>query len=545
LATPETSQGPLTGPKKALQVVLAGALGLTAGTVLWEIAFLPESSFHAARFAGWIGFMLLGGSITFAWTRGVARSPQRAAKFGAVTGIIMAAIINAALWMFEGPADELLGEQIDLTLLGMLQWGFYGFFGGLAIEKCWGRRSAVRIAFGLGVACLAAAFFHASYTDSLHSSFPEQFQPPIFNAPPRQRPFSDPGFWMYELMYQLVPAAGWALAFFLLRKSSDVFQRQPTHGDSSTEIEDVSSRKETTKIPAFKDRFETSFVATIGVTAGLIFSGAIFTSGMFSWNFVQWMTYLFAIGFALLLNFRYLDPFLEELGGSDEHTLDSGSRFRKVSLLSISAAVPITIFMQLNDKVMMENPVEMVLWAVAAFGGGAITFAWACGSYRSPRRTAEFGALTGAILPSLAILGIYSYAIMLGRRTVDQAVALIGGAALEWGLYGLVGGLLIERGRGTWLPKRVASGIVIAGLIIIVGLTAASIGAPGTYASIIDVSNRGATEVCAQSLQSKPVACNLLPQLARVFFIALGWAWGLMLFPKSEDVLRTRSNSPS
>jgi hypothetical protein len=130
---------------------------------------------------------------------------------------------------------------------------------------------------------------------------------------------------------------------------------------------------------------------------------------------------------------------------------------------------------------------------------------------------------------------------MLGRRTVDQAVEVVGGAAFEWGLYGLVGGLLIERGRRTWLPIRVASGIVIAGLIIVGGLTVAFIGAPGTYASIIDVSNRGAASVCSQSLQPKPVACIILPQLIRVLFIALGWAWGLMLFPKADGVLTARS----
>jgi hypothetical protein len=188
----------------------------------------------------------------------------------------MDGVVNAALWMLQGSARQPLSQQIDAMILDMLQWGFYGFFGGLAIEKCWGRRSAVRIAFGLGVACVVAAIFHAVYAESLHLSWLEQFRPEIFNDPSRPRLFSSPGFWMDELMQQFLPAAGWALAIFLLPKSNEVLQRQDerqaTRGYISTEIKDRSSRKQTTKIPPLKDQWETSFVATIEVTAGLIFS---------------------------------------------------------------------------------------------------------------------------------------------------------------------------------------------------------------------------------------------------------------------------------
>lgn len=217
---------------------------------------------------------------------------------------------------------------------------------------------------------------------------------------------------------------------------------------------------------------------------------------MFSWNFFQWLKYLFAIGVALLLNFRYLDPFLEQLGRSDEHTLDSESHFRKVSLLSLSAAIPITIFMQLNDKVMMEDPTKIILWGVAAFSGGAITFAWTRSLCRSPGRAAEFGAVTGVIVPSFMVLALHSLGRMRGLSiSIDRTVVTMIGAVLEWGLYGLLGGLLIERGRTTWLPIRVASGIVIAGLIIVGGMMVASLGVAGMIASFIDVFGSGIESV--------------------------------------------------
>jgi hypothetical protein len=123
----------------------------------------------------------------------------------------------------------------------------------------------------------------------------------------------------------------------------------------------------------------------------------------------------------------------------------------------------------------------------------------------------------------------YYYAIMLGRRTFDGAVLVVGGAALEWGLYGLLGGLAIERKRETRLPLRVAFGVVAAGLIVIGTLVVAADGILGLAASIIDIFNP----------ESWP-AWTALNVLIRVFFIAAGWAWGLMLFPKSDDVLKPR-----
>ena len=75
----------------------------------------------------------------------------------------------------------------------------------------------------------------------------------------------------------------------------------------------------------------------------------------------------------------------------------------------------------------------------------------------------------------------------------------------------------------------IAFGVVAAGLIVIGTLVVASFGTLGLAASIIDIFNP----------ESWP-AWTALKMLIRVFFIAAGWAWGLMLFPKSDDVLKPR-----
>ena len=100
MATPETSNRSPIDLKNQLQVALAGAIGLTAGAILWEAIFLHEIGSLIERFAHWIRVILLGGSITLAWAHGMSRSPQRAARFGALTGAIVGGAVDLVFWIF-------------------------------------------------------------------------------------------------------------------------------------------------------------------------------------------------------------------------------------------------------------------------------------------------------------------------------------------------------------------------------------------------------------------------------------------------------------
>ena len=65
-----------------------------------EAIFLHEIGSLIERFAHWIRVILLGGSITLAWARGMSRSPQRAARFGALTGAIVGGAVDLVFWIF-------------------------------------------------------------------------------------------------------------------------------------------------------------------------------------------------------------------------------------------------------------------------------------------------------------------------------------------------------------------------------------------------------------------------------------------------------------
>ena len=58
-------------------------------------------------------------------------------------------------------------RQLDSTILYMFSWGFCGFLGGLAIERSWGSRSAIRVALGVGIAGVVATFYQAIFDDNL------------------------------------------------------------------------------------------------------------------------------------------------------------------------------------------------------------------------------------------------------------------------------------------------------------------------------------------------------------------------------------------
>ena len=131
--------------------------------------------------------------------------------------------------------------------------------------------------------------------------------------------------------------------------------------------------------------------------------------------------------------------------------------------------------------------------------------------------------VTGALLFSVTfMLYMGTWAIMLGRG-LDEVIPRAMGFALEWGLYGLFGGLAIERRWGSRLAAR--TGLDPAAISV-----ALTVWATGMLA--------GALLAFLTGTIADPGASLVL--LIRVFFVAAGWALGLMLFPRSEDVLQIR-----
>ena len=74
---------------------------------------------------------------------------------------------------------------------------------------------------------------------------------------------------------------------------------------------------------------------------------------------------------------------------------------------------------------------------------------------------------------------------------------------------------------------------MVAGLIVIGTFVVASVG----------ILRLGASNIDLPDVEKPSTWAVLVGPLFRVFFVALGWAWGLMLFPKSEDVLNVRART--
>ena len=191
-------------------------------------------------------------------------------------------------------------------------------------------------------------------------------------------------------------------------------------------------------------------------------------------------------------------------------------------ILAIAVVALVTRFVgQAFEDDLMKGVVLLLMYAITA---GSITVAWARGVYRSPERAAEFGALTGASVFSVSFALIFvTWAIIIGAR-VDQVIVRIIAFSLEWGLYGLLGGLAIERRWGDRLAMRMGLSVESTSVALGVGAIGVLLGALLGFL----------TGNAENPLYWKET-------LTRVFFIAVGWAWGLMLFPKSEDFLKLQN----
>lgn len=503
--------------KYQLQLAIIGAIGVAAGDILWETIFLREGAPLVWRFVNWLPVAVLAASTTLAWARGVCRFPAQAAKFGALTGAIVYGCVDLAFWFFEGTDRQPFSQRIETTILFTLRWWLYGFIGGLAIEKRWASHAAIGVGLGVGIAGVIATVYQIIVEGSID-----------------QRNFFDLALWKYELSRQFLRAAGWALAIAVVPKSNDVLQRSHERpGYVGNEIDAALSREDTdkpgnTSRGRFKLQREVALTVTLGMTIATIIREAILEflkTETFDWSLGKWTGIVIFTGFTAWISRKYFDPFIERLGGIDHKIVDR-PRLR-LSLHVIFAIAVIAFAMRLFDQAFERSPLQLgLLGLLYAFTAGSITLAWARGLRRTGGRAAEYGMFTGALLFSVIfVLYMGTWAMMLGRG-LDEVIPRAVVFALEWGLYGLFGGLAIERRWGSRLAAR-------TGLDPVAISVALTVGATGVLA--------GALLAFLTGTIADPGVGLVL--LIRVFFVAAGWALGLMLFPRSEDVLQIRRDS--
>jgi hypothetical protein len=135
-----------------------------------------------------IGQLLAGGIIaarvTAAWLKGANRKPSRAARKGAISGILVGGIFGVLAFLLIyfggeipgvnatpppgfGETQQLLYRIILALILGLIipvLWGGFGFMGGLAIDKRWGSTPTRGILFALSLFAFPLSFGLFAYS---------------------------------------------------------------------------------------------------------------------------------------------------------------------------------------------------------------------------------------------------------------------------------------------------------------------------------------------------------------------------------------------
>jgi hypothetical protein len=102
--------------------------------------------------------LLLPGGITYFWILGARRRPSRAAGYGLMGGIIIGGLFFFLVFVFTNgrmlaadPSGQVTLAEMPFSSAEMavvfnaMPWILCGFFGGLAVDRKWGKRPAVGV----------------------------------------------------------------------------------------------------------------------------------------------------------------------------------------------------------------------------------------------------------------------------------------------------------------------------------------------------------------------------------------------------------------
>ncbi len=208
--------------------------------------------------------------------------------------------------------------------------------------------------------------------------------------------------------------------------------------------------------------------------------------------------------------------------------------FRAAVLLAIAFT---SFSHEMLDKQIDRNPAEALrLMSAMLLVSGGITYAWVCGARCRPARAGKRGLISGAFIALVLLIALWTdpaeavqkleaapqAAGQVGKVAGAISVPLFIGAEVSsvqalavplglWGLFGLIGGLAIDRGWRRGSVSGVVLSVLITALIVIVALRLTG------YVASAEIA-LGASAV-------------------------LGWCLTLLLFPASERMLCPQAHS--
>jgi hypothetical protein len=135
-----------------------------------------------------IGQLLAAGVIsscvTAAWIFGARRRPARAARYGALAGVLIGGVLGVLISLFiffvtdvaginttpppgYSPLQQIIYRLVIVLVVGMtipFIWGMFGFVGGLAIDRRWGSSPTRGILFALSLLAFPLSFGLFAYS---------------------------------------------------------------------------------------------------------------------------------------------------------------------------------------------------------------------------------------------------------------------------------------------------------------------------------------------------------------------------------------------
>lgn len=282
-----------------------------------------------------------------------------------------------------------------------------------------------------------------------------------------------------------------------------------------------------------KDQFDLATSAGLGAGFGLVLCQAIqeFSSK-------GWPDMLREVGVVALVAVgivKFIEPLAEwvkHVFHVDHHHAAPAAQPWILRVAVLMAIAFSSFSHEMLDKQIDKNPSEALrLMAAMLLVTGGITYAWAAGARCRPARACRRGLISGAVIALILLAALWTdpakaeqklsavpaAAQQAGKVSAPVGVSLFIGAEVRsvremavplclWALFGLIGGLAIDRGWRNGSVSAVVLSVLIAALLVILVLR------------LVGYVGNGEITLGASAV--------------------LGWCLSLLLFPSAESLLR-------
>ena len=289
-------------------------------------------------------------------------------------------------------------------------------------------------------------------------------------------------------------------------------------------------------IPPHLTRTQIDLATSAGLGAGF---GLVLCQAIQEFSNKGWPEMLREIGVVAVVSLG-IAKFIEPLAEWVKHAFQLEHHHNPVSVAARSWVLRVAVLMaiafssfshEMLDKQVGGNPMQALRLVLAMLlVSGGITYAWTCGAHCHPSRACWRGLISGASIAALVLLVLWTDPASAERKISDAppqvrhastisgplGVSLFVGAEVSsprdmafplclWALFGLIGGLAIDRGWRNGKVSGIVLSVLVAALVVIV---------------LVRLTDH---------VPSREIALGASA--------VLGWCLSLLLFPSAEALL--------